>query len=580
MQIKILNVKFRNFMSYGELWNEIYFDDGISTFLIGNNLDTNSANGCGKTSMFQALTYGLYNKSISNISLQRLINSTNAIKNTLMEVIVEWSKGDDLYRVHRKRGSETSVGLYKNDIDITPDSSGETDKTIEELLGISFELFSKIIVFSGNTTPFLEMSIGNQRTHIEELFNITILTEKAEKLRKVINSTDILISTEEAIIKEKTNALTAHKQRVHNAEQKVLSWEFTKEKDIVDLSTQLTSIEGIDFEEEEKLLLSQLQLIEELKILSDNISSKKREELRISKELSDKNKEHEHLVHNNCPYCLQLMPNASEKIKEIEQDINSISTILKEKQEYLQEIVSKQESKNDQLKEIEQKIKYPNLPKLLEIKNNVTLLHSKLDELQAANNPHFEIFEELEKELSNFNIDYSKLDSLKLLKEHQQFLLKLLTDKNSFIRKRIINKTIPFLNAQLNHYTGELGLPHVIKFFEDMSCSVEEYGRELDFGNLSGGEKKRVSLAMSLAFRDVLHHLHTKVNILFVDEIDASLDESGVEAVIKLLKKKTYEEQLSTWVVMHRSGLQNRFDRDVVVEKKNGFSSFYNETNK
>ena len=117
-----------------------------------------------------------------------------------------------------------------------------------------------------------------------------------------------------------------------------------------------------------------------------------------------------------------------------------------------------------------------------------------------------------------------------------------------------------------------LGLPHVVQFKDDMSCVVSQFGRELDFGNLSSGQKKRVNLAMSLAFRDVLHHLHSKVNLLFVDEIDASLCPLGVENVIKLLKQKTKDDNLSTWVVMHRQEARNKFDKDLIVHLRSGFS--------
>jgi DNA repair exonuclease SbcCD ATPase subunit len=105
-----------------------------------------------------------------------------------------------------------------------------------------------------------------------------------------------------------------------------------------------------------------------------------------------------------------------------------------------------------------------------------------------------------------------------------------------------------------------------------MSCTVSEYGRELDFGNLSSGEKKRVNLSLSLAFRDVLHHLHSRVNCLLIDEIDASLDGSGVDNVFKLLKTKVRDDGLSLWIISHRPEAVGRFDRSVTVRKENGFS--------
>jgi DNA repair exonuclease SbcCD ATPase subunit len=200
----------------------------------------------------------------------------------------------------------------------------------------------------------------------------------------------------------------------------------------------------------------------------------------------------------------------------------------------------------------------------------------KISELEAQENPHIEALEALKKTATS-EVEYDQLNALKKELDHQQFLLKLLTDKNSFIRRRIINQTIPFLNGRLNSYTKEFGLQHIVKFDDDMSCTVAEYGRELDFGNLSSGEKKRVNLSMSLAFRDVLHHLHSKVNCLFIDEIDASLDNSGVEAVFKLLKTKTRDDGLGLWIISHRPEAVGRFDRNITIRKENGFSNIVTE---
>ena len=155
-------------------------------------------------------------------------------------------------------------------------------------------------------------------------------------------------------------------------------------------------------------------------------------------------------------------------------------------------------------------------------------------------------------------------------------MLKLLTDKNSFIRRKIINKTIPFLNTRLNYYTSELGLPHLVKFDDDMSCTVSEYGRELDFGNLSNGEKKRVNMALSLSFRDVLHHLHGKVNLMFIDEIDGgSLDDLGIDAITKMIKKKSRDDDIAIWIISHRPEMVGRFEHEITIQKENGFSSIH-----
>lgn len=566
-------IRFRNFMSYGNAWTEINFTDfnAILTFISGENHDTGGKNGCGKSSILEAIVYAIYNKAFSNISLPRLINSTNAAKNTLMEVIVTFTKGADAYEIHRKRGEAHGVKLLKNGVDITPDSVNETDVLIESIYGLSYELFTRCIVFSGNTTPFLDLPIAFQRAHIEELFNISLLSEKAVKLKRSIQNTESDIKVEEAILKEKETAYKLQANRLADVEEKAIAWEENNVRNIQQLKKQLASIEGIDFSAEEKQFNSLAETKELLTEVKSTLAAERRALQRLSTSLIEAEKSYSHLADNNCPYCKQLMPNAADKLPELKAAIKHQKVEAEEKAKTVFQLEEAEAQLSGEFSELDSKIKYSNLPALLEIKSNHAVLHAKLDGLEASINPHLETYALLEQE-TKIEIDYSKLDKSKKRLEHQQFMLKLLTDKNSFIRKRIISKTVPFLNLQMNDYAEQLGLPHTISFMDDMSCEVSEYGRVLDFGNLSNGEKKRVNLAMSLAFRDVLHHLHSNINLLFVDEIDASLDFMGVDNVIALLKKKTKDENLTSFIVMHRENVENRFERELVVHKKQGFS--------
>jgi ABC-type multidrug transport system ATPase subunit len=115
----------------------------------------------------------------------------------------------------------------------------------------------------------------------------------------------------------------------------------------------------------------------------------------------------------------------------------------------------------------------------------------------------------------------------------------------------------------------------MVSFNPDMSCTISEYGRELDYGNLSGGEKKRLNFALLSAFRDMLHHLHSCVNILFIDEVDAgAIDSLGVDAIIRVIKEKAKEEKdIGIWVISHRPECIDKFDREMTITFSNGFSS-------
>ena len=175
-------------------------------------------------------------------------------------------------------------------------------------------------------------------------------------------------------------------------------------------------------------------------------------------------------------------------------------------------------------------------------------------------------------------VTYDTLNELTRLQEHQDFLLKLLTSKDSFIRKKIIEQNLSYLNARLTHYLDRIGLPHTVVFQNDLTVSIEELGRELDFDNLSRGERNRLILSMSWAFRDVFESLYQPINVLFIDEmIDSGLDTQGVENALALLKHMSRERHKSIWLVSHRDELSGRVENILKVVKEGGFTSYNTE---
>lgn len=172
-------------------------------------------------------------------------------------------------------------------------------------------------------------------------------------------------------------------------------------------------------------------------------------------------------------------------------------------------------------------------------------------------------------------VSYERLNELVRLQEHQEFLLKLLTSKDSFIRKKIIDQNLSYLNHRLTHYLDRIGLPHSVTFQNDLTVLIEELGRELDFDNLSRGERNRLILSMSWAFRDVFESLYQPINLLFIDElIDSGLDTAGMESSLGILKQMSRERNKSVWLVSHRDELAGRVENILRVVKENGFTSY------
>jgi ABC-type multidrug transport system ATPase subunit len=172
-------------------------------------------------------------------------------------------------------------------------------------------------------------------------------------------------------------------------------------------------------------------------------------------------------------------------------------------------------------------------------------------------------------------VDYTDMNNLISVLQHQDYLLDLLTNKKSFVRKKIIEQNLSYLNSRLTHYLDKIGLPHSVVFQNDLSVEITELGRDLDFDNLSRGERNRLILGLSFAFRDVYENLYHNSNLLFIDElIDNGMDSIGVENSLALLKDMTRRRSKSIWLVSHRDELINRVSSVLKVIKESGFTSF------
>ena len=176
-------------------------------------------------------------------------------------------------------------------------------------------------------------------------------------------------------------------------------------------------------------------------------------------------------------------------------------------------------------------------------------------------------------------ISFDKINELSKLGDHLKFLLDLLTSKDSFVRKKIIDQNLSYLNARLTHYLDKIGLPHTVVFKNDLSVEITELGRELDFDNLSRGERNRLILGLSFAFRDVWENLYFPINTIFIDElIDSGMDTVGVENSMAILKDMSRRRSKSIWLVSHREELAGRVPQVLKVIKENGFTSYSSST--
>ena len=564
----------KNFLGFGAIPIEFDFNRPGTTLIQGSN-------GRGKSSIMNALTYILYDKTLSNPSGKKdeYINNINKKE---LEGTLNFDRGQNKYVVTRARKMKSGaagnyVNILENGKDITPDSIANGNKLIESIIGIPYDLFSRIIAISATYQPFLELPVkatsgACQTDIIEELFDLKSLTTKASLLKDQIKDTkyslDIQHAKREALEKERER----HVEQLETATRRKEKWERDAKSELEEVTELLSHALDIDVDAEKKILEELAELNTELSELSPT----NREIKRAIRDYEDVRRkalnELDHLEEGTCPYCLQTMEETKTKIKENKDALKVSVKAIKEHEKKLIEITRKIGEIENAMEGLEEHVNVSNVEELYKLESKIDKYESKIKEMQEAENPHIETLNEM-LEVTAEDFDMEDINELEDLLKHQNMVLKLLTKKDSFVRKNLINKSIPFLNKRLNHYLHELQLPQAIEFKFDMTATVSKFGRTLDFGNLSAGQKGRVNLAMSFAFRDVLQNLHGHINICMLDEVlDVALDGEGRMYAAEMLKRKGEDEGTSIFVISHNEELFSMFDTTIKVSMVDDFT--------
>jgi len=581
---KIKSVTAKNFLSVGNATQSVKFDTQDLTLVLGENIDlggddSGSRNGVGKTAILNALSYALYGQALTNIRKENLINKTNG-KGLL--VTVDFEVNSKHYRVERGRKPNIfkffidSEELAANDE--AQGDSRETQHAIDELLGMTHDMFRHLVALNTYTEPFLSLKANDQRMIIEQLLGITLLSEKADRLREQMRITRDLASQEEHRIRAATSANSRIQEQILNCQRRQRMWQEKHHEDVAQMQLVIDQLNQIDIEQEIVLheqwreFRAYQQTHHQIsQTLAQKVSVLQKEILlfdRLERELLS-------LQNNQCYTCGQ-------PVKNLAQATADKTAAIAESQQTVQQLES--EIHQLDLGLVHQTVVsepsetfYPDRETATEHRINLQALQSQLMSKQSETDPYQEQIIEMSTQALE-EICYDTMNTLKRVQEHQEFLLKLLTNKDSFVRKKIIDQNLSYLNQRLSYYLYKMGLPHRVTFQSDLSVQIEELGRELDFDNLSRGERNRLILSLSWSFRDVWESLYHPVNLMFIDEmIDNGMDSSGVENAMSILKHMARDRQRSVWLISHKDELASRVNNVLKVVKENGFTQYLQE---
>lgn len=587
--IKIKDLTVKNFMSVGNQTQAVDFDKGSLTLVLGENLDmggddSGARNGTGKTTIINALSYALYGQALTNIKKDNLINKIN---NKNMLVTLSFDMNGVEYRIERGRKPNV-LKFYVNDEEQESEESEdnsqgdmrETQKDLDDLLGMSHEMFKHLVALNTYSEPFLSMRSNDQRVIIEQLLGITILSEKAERLRELIKETKDEITQESANIEATKKSNEKIQLSIEGLKTKQRVWNTQHETDLEKIGRAIIELENVDIERElECHALHKTYKEHSAKLKSLNKERATLESATAQAERSVKKYagELEKLANKTCHACEQDLHDHKheEMTAEATQHLGEAMKYFDKVSQDLAKIIKEITAIGEQT--APPATYYDTLEEALKHQNNLQTLETQFTVKAGETDPYQEQIDELTNTALQ-EISWDRVNELTSIRDHQTFLLNLLTSKDSFIRKKIIDQNLAYLNNRLTYYLDKMGLPHTVSFQNDLTVEITQLGQDLDFDNLSRGERNRLILGLSWAFRDVWESLYQQINLLFIDElIDNGLDSSGVENALAVLKKMGRERKKNIYLISHKDELVGRVSNVLKVIKENGFTSYAND---
>jgi DNA repair exonuclease SbcCD ATPase subunit len=585
LTIKELTVK--NFMSVGNQAQAIDFSNKSLVLVIGENMDlggddAGARNGTGKTTIINALSYVFYGEALTNIRRDNLVNKTNEKG---MLVSVKFIKNGVTYTIERGRKPQI-FRFYADEIEQKSDSNEaqgenrETQVEINKLLGMTHAMFKNIVALNTYTQPFLSTKQAEQREIIEQLLGITLLSQKADLLREKQKATKQLLTEEKMKIDAKVASNEKILESIESLKIRSAAWSKQKAQDIENFQEAIAELEKVDSEieiEKHKKLQKHNEMQTALRNLMKEKAYHEDSLTKAETTVEKTEKDLEFAEAAKCPTCEQALHDDKH-----EHLVGKLKTNLTENREYADKLKS-------DLAQIQRGIDdigdlgqvpdtyYDTIDEAYNHKGTLQDLKRQLEQTGKKEDTYAEQIAELESKAIQ-EVDYEKANELEDLHRHQDFLYKLLTAKDSFIRTRIIEQNLTYLNQRLAFFLGKVKLPHTVTFQSDLSVRIEELGRELDFDNLSRGERNRLILSLSWAFRDVWESLYQQINLLFIDElVDAGMDISGVESSMAVLKDMARTQQKNIFLISHKDELVSRVNSVLKVVKENGFTNYAND---
>ena len=565
--IEFKKIRWKNFLSTGNYFTEISLNKDNTNLILGTN-------GAGKSTMLDALTFGLFNKPFRKINKPQLANTVNE-KDCLVEI--EFNVNGKEYLVRR--------GIKPNIFDIEVDGNllhKEADdranqRILEEnVLKLNYKSFTQIVILGSSTfVPFMQLTTANRREVIEDLLDIRIFSAMSNLLKENMKEKKDQIKSLESKKLNLKEKIEMQQQFIEELEQRGNSNILEKNKKIDKCQREIDiyiTDNTLNQKEMDLYVKEQEQYVgaKNTVVKLNNLKGK------LSQKVSTITKEHKFFTENTvCPTCTQdieeefrlnRIEDAHQKARELKKGYEELEQTIKFEQERERQFTNLSREITKLTHDVSQnntRISFKQ-KQIRELEQEIQTITSNLQNRNTENEKLEEFRENLQKVFENLS---SKREEL----VHYDFAYSLLKDDG--VKTKIIKKYLPFINQQINRYLQMMDFYINFKLDEEFNETVESPIHEkFSYASFSEGEKMRIDLALLFTWREVARVKNSvNTNLLIMDEVfDSSLDGFGTDEFLKIIRYVI--KNANVFVISHKTGLEDKFLNVIKFDKIKGFS--------
>ena len=558
-------LRWKNFLSTGNVFTEINLSNKETTLIVGQN-------GAGKSTILDALTFGLFGKPFRKINKPQLINSITQ-KNCVVEI--EFSIGTNQYKIIRGM-KPTVFEVYVNDRLLNQSAEMKDYQEIleKQIIKVNLKSFSQVVILGSATfQPFMQLPAGQRREVIEDLLDLHIFTTMNSILKdKVAENNDQIyeINSQKKIIESKIEMTKEHLIEMHQNNEKMI---FEKEQLIKETRDHLLELKD-KFDHTQDQIETLKTEVEDNETITKKMNKLNKLRHQIEGKVAMLNDDVDFFKkHDNCPTCKQAIAEEfkdktitekKDQIKEIENGLSKLTEeydTAKNRLDQIMEIVNK--IQNYEMNKIEYRTNMQSLYKYIE------QLEQEIENINNTDNKQSDVkINDLEKELKQIQIKYNELSEDKHLLMAAGILL-----KDTGIKSKIIKQYIPVINKLINKYLSSMDFFVSFELDENFNETIKSrYRDDFTYASFSEGEKQKIDLALLFTWRAVAKLRNSiNTNLLIMDEVfDSSLDQNATDYLMNIIRDIAKDSNII--IISHKEHMNEKFNNVLRFVKHKNFS--------